>query len=160
MGYDVRLVHKGGECWKKAYVSFAQISEVDREVMEFEVDADDPPACDSCGKGILVPTYDEVSEWWDNSDYAFSTYPPSAWHKYMEREGIGMTKLLANPAKVEEGVEEMVSDGDGRTCECQWSAHEKGCTWSPHEGHTGKWGRDHYWECETEGCDQPKWYDD
>jgi hypothetical protein len=126
MGYDVRLTHNG-DCARKGYVLFQRIHEVDREVREFEVDADNLPDCDVCGKGILVPSYDEVQEWWDNSEYGFSTYPPSAWHEYMEREGIGMTQLLANPAKIQDGVEEMQEAGDGRKCECEWAEHEKGC---------------------------------
>lgn len=158
MGYDVRLVHNG-DCFRKAPIPFRWVQEVDREVREFEVDADNLPNCDVCGKGILVPTHEEVEEWWNDSDYYMSTYPPSAWLKYMEREGIGMTKLLADPAKVEAGVEEMQMEGDGRTCECQWSHHEKGCTWSPHPGHTGQWNdMGERWDCATEGCDQQKYY--
>ena len=157
MGYDVRLFHHG-DCARTGRQLFARIFEEDSEVLEFEVDADDLPNCDTCGKGILVPSYDDVQEWWDNSEYSFSTYPPSAWHAYMEREGIGMTKLLANPASVEAGVEEMQDEGDGRGCECQWAAHEKGCTFSPHKGHTGVWGPHGYFRCATPDCKEDSHY--
>jgi len=73
-------------------------------------------------------TYDEVQQWWDDSEWFMSTYPPSAWHKYMVREGLTLEDLEDNAAKIEDGVEEMVSEGDGRECECEWAEHESGCT--------------------------------
>lgn len=76
-------------------------------------------------------TYDEVAEWWDNSEWFMSTYPPSAWFDYAEREGLDIDDIKDNPAKYEDGVAEMASEGDGRTCECEWAEHESGCTWTP-----------------------------
>jgi len=47
-------------------------------------------------------TYDEVSEWWDNSKWAMSTYPPSDWHAVMCLKGWDMSDLKRNPQKVED----------------------------------------------------------
>lgn len=74
-------------------------------------------------------TYDEVVEWWEGSDWNMSDYPPSAWHNLCERDGITIEDLRANPAEYEDAVEELHSEGDGRTCECEWAEHEQGCTW-------------------------------
>lgn len=159
MGYDLRLVHNHGDCFSKVYGQFKRIHEIDREVLDWEIDRDNPTTCDACGKGILVPSYEEVQQWWDNSDYYMSTYPPSAWLKYLEREGLGMSALVDNPGKIEDGVAEMVSEGDGRGCDCQWSHHESDCTWSPHPGHTGKWNSmGERWICDTPDCDSQSWY--
>ena len=95
-------------------------------------------------------TYDEVAEWWETSEWNMSTYPPSAWHAYCELHGISIAKLRSNPAALEDGVQELYSEGDGRTCDCQWAGHEAGCTWSPHPGHVGHWsGATEFWICET-----------
>lgn len=60
-----------------------------------------------------VPTeesvsYDEVSEWWDNSRYFMGQYPPSDWHATMCLKGWTMDDLLANPQKVEDTCEEFI----------------------------------------------------
>lgn len=73
-------------------------------------------------------TYDQVAEWWENSDWNMSTYPPSTWHEYCVLEGIDLDELMANPAKHEADIEELQSAGDNRTCECEWAEHEKGCS--------------------------------
>lgn len=73
-------------------------------------------------------TYDQVAEWWDNSEYSMSTYPPSAWLAYCEQEGIDIDELQEKPATLEAGVAELAGAGDGRECECEWAEHESSCT--------------------------------
>lgn len=73
-------------------------------------------------------TYDEVSEWWDNSKWNMSDYPPSAWHAYCELHGITISQLRYDPAMYEHGVGQLAEAGDGRECECEWAEHERGCT--------------------------------
>lgn len=106
----------------------------------------------------MSATYDQVQQWWDNSEWFMSTYPPSAWHNYCVAEGISIAQLRANPAKYEDGVEELHSKGDERTCECEWAAHEKGCTFSPHKGHTGTWHDHGYFRCDTPDCKETSHY--
>lgn len=57
-------------------------------------------------------TYDEVSEWWDNSEWNMSTYPPSAWFAYCEQEGIDIDELRDDPAQFEDGVAELYAAGE------------------------------------------------
>lgn len=52
-------------------------------------------------------TYDDVAEWWENSEWYMSTYPPSAWHAYAEQEGLTLEELAADAAKHEDGVAEL-----------------------------------------------------
>jgi len=57
-------------------------------------------------------TYDEVAEWWDNSEWSMSTYPPSAWHAYAEQEGLSIEDLTDNPAQYEDAVAELYENTD------------------------------------------------
>jgi hypothetical protein len=75
----------------------------------------------------MSATYDEVANWWDNSEYHMSTYPPSAWHAYCEKVGLSIEELTADPGAYESEVEELHEAGDGRKCECEWAEHERGC---------------------------------
>jgi hypothetical protein len=52
-------------------------------------------------------TYEEVEEWWDNSEWHMSTYPPSSWLAYAEQEGLDIEELAADAAKHEAGVAEL-----------------------------------------------------
>lgn len=63
------------------------------------------------GNGIVI-TYDEVAEWWENSDWYMSTYPPSAWFNYAEREGMGIDELRDNAEKLEDAVAELYETTD------------------------------------------------
>lgn len=76
---------------------------------------------------IMAATYDEIAEWWDNSEYSFSDYPPSAWFNYAEAEDLEIGDITSNPSEHEPGVAELHEAGDGRTCECEWAEHENGC---------------------------------
>lgn len=97
-------------------------------------------------------TYDEVAHWWENSEWNMSTYPPSAWFNYCESVGLSIDELQADPGAYESEVADLHSEGDGRSCECEWADHEKGCTWSPHAGHTGTWNGIGFWHCDTKDC--------
>lgn len=74
-------------------------------------------------------TYEEVAEWWEDSEWNMSTFPPSSWHAYAIAEGLTIEELTENPRAHEAGVEAIHSEDDGRTCECEWAEHERGCTW-------------------------------
>lgn len=87
----------------------------------------------------MAATYDEVVEWWENSDWNMSTYPPSAWHAYCESVGLSIDDLTADPGIYESEVADLAEAGDGRTCECEWAEHEKGCTWVPIREVTRNW---------------------
>jgi hypothetical protein len=54
--------------------------------------------------GIL---YVEVEEWWENSEWSMSNYPPSSWHAYCVQEGMDLDSLQHNPEEHEEGVAEL-----------------------------------------------------
>jgi hypothetical protein len=57
-------------------------------------------------------SYDDVAEWWENSSWNMSTYPPSAWHKYAEREGLTLEDVIEDAVTIEAGVAEMVADDE------------------------------------------------
>jgi hypothetical protein len=56
-------------------------------------------------------SYDDVAEWWENSDYNMSTYPPSAWHAYCVAVGIDIDGLRDDPERFEDGVAELHEEG-------------------------------------------------
>jgi hypothetical protein len=53
-------------------------------------------------------SYDEVAEWWDNSEYSFSTYPPSDWHAVMCLKEWSKERLRRNPKGVEDTISQFI----------------------------------------------------
>lgn len=74
-------------------------------------------------------TYDEVAEWWENSEWYMSTYPPSTWHEFCEAQGYTLEDLQDRASEIEAMIEAHQNEDDGRTCECEWAEHERECTW-------------------------------
>lgn len=52
-------------------------------------------------------SYDDVAEWWENSEWNMSTYPPSAWYAYAEAEGLTLEELADNAEHLEAYVAEL-----------------------------------------------------
>jgi hypothetical protein len=57
-------------------------------------------------------TYDDVAEWWENSEWNMSTYPPSAWHDYAVQEGLSLEELSDNAEHLEAYVGELYENSE------------------------------------------------
>lgn len=74
--------------------------------------------------GVPAPlTYDDVAEWWDNSEWSMSTYPPSSWFAYAEQEGLDLEDLQNDADNHESGVAELHANLE--TCPDCGNGHDR-----------------------------------